>query len=178
MAFEIRTEYDAAHLEELQWVLDQVLGRGISAMNKKNHYLLGGVMLVAGAIIATQGGLQSVFGVLACGAGIYVIDHGRRYFMYTARKIRKKMPQVFTGNDYTIDEMGLQIINAIGTAEYAYEDCSRLVETGNNLYLIMKDNQGMILDKANIEGGSVDELRTYLIEHCSVELEKMEFPKK
>ena len=93
-------------------------------------------------------------------------------------KSEKKMPQIFTGNDYTIDEMGLQIINALGTAEYAYEDCSRLVETENNLYLIMKDNQGMILDKANIEGGSVDELRTYLLEHCSVELEKMEFPKK
>lgn len=178
MAFEIRTEYDAAHLEELQRVLDQAMERGIGAMAKKKHYLLGGVMLVAGAIIATQGGLQSIFGVLSCGAGIYVIDHGRRYFTYMARKIRKQMPPAFTGNDYTIDEMGIQIINAIGTAEYGYEDCSRLIETDNNLYLIMKDDQGMILDKSNVEGGSAEELRTHLIERCSAKLEKMEFPKK
>ena len=175
MAFEIRTEYDAAHLEELQWVLDQALERNIGAMAKTRHYLLGGVMIAAGALFATQGGFQIAFGVLLCGVGLHVIDRGRRYFMYMASKIRKKMPLAFTGNDYTIDEMGIQIINAIGTAEYAYEDCSRLVETEKNLYLIMKDNQGVILDKSNIEGGSVEELRAYLIEHCSEELEKMEF---
>ena len=177
MAFEIRTEYDEAHLEELQRVLDRAMERGIDAMTKKQHYILGGVMLAAGAIIATQGGLQSAFGVLTCAGGLYVVDHGRRHFTYTARKIRKQMPPAFTGNDYTIDEMGIQIINAIGTAEYGYEDCSRLIETEQNLYLIMKDDQGIILDKSNIEGGSAEELRTHLSEHCSVELEKMEFPK-
>ena len=98
MAFEIRTEYDEAHLEELQRVLDRAMERGIDAMTKKQHYILGGVMLVAGAIIATQGGLQSAFGVLTCAGGLYVVDHGRRHFTYTARKIRKRMPPAFTGH--------------------------------------------------------------------------------
>ena len=75
MAFEIRTEYDEAHLEELQRVLDRAMERGIDAMTKKQHYILGGDMLAAGAIIATQGGLHSAFGVLTCAGGLYVVDH-------------------------------------------------------------------------------------------------------
>ena len=42
----------------------------------------------------------------------------------------------------------------------------------------MSDNQGMILDKERVEGGSVDQLRAHLKEFCPVELEEMDFYKK
>ena len=95
--------------------------------------------------------------------------------MYMSRKIRKKMDPAFTGNDYIVDDMGMQVINALGSTEYEYEDCTRLIETDENIYLIMKDGQGMILDKAKVEGGSAEELLDYLKERCTPELEKMMF---
>lgn len=175
MAFEIRTEYDEIHLEELQKVLDRALERGIDSMAKRQHYILAGALVAGGIAIATQGGLRIAFGLLLCGTGAYIFDHGRRYFMYMSRKIRKKMDPAFTGNDYIVDDMGMQIINALGSTEYEYEDCTRLIETEENIYLIMKDGQGMILDKSNVEGGSVEELMNYLKERCNPEFEKMTF---
>ena len=175
MAFEIRTEYDEIHLEELQKVLDRALERGIDNMAKRQHYILAGALVLGGIAIATQGGLRTAFGLLICGTGAYIFDHGRRYFMYMSRKIRKKMDPAFTGNDYIVDDMGMQVINALGNTEYEYEDCTRLIETDENIYLIMKDGQGMILDKAKVEGGSAEELLDYLKERCTPELEKMMF---
>ena len=175
MAFEIRTEYDEIHLEELQKVLDRALERGIHDMAKRQHYVLAGVLVAGGIFIATQGGLRLAFGALLCGTGAYIFDHGKRYFMYMSRKIRKQLDPAFTGNDYIVDDMGMQVINALGSTEYEYEDCTRLIETQENLYLIMKDGQGMILDKSRVEGGSAEELLAHLKERCTPELEKMAF---
>ena len=178
MTFEIRTDYDELHLEELQKVLDRALDRGIHQMAKRQHYMLGGAMIAGGLAIGSLGGLRIAFGVLACCAGVYLIDHGRRYFMYMSRKIRKKLDPAFTGNDYIVDDMGIQVINALSNTEYQYADCTRFIETEDNFYLIMSDNQGMILDKERVEGGSVDQLRDHLKQFCPVELEKMDFFKK
>lgn len=175
MAFEIRTDYDETHLEELQKVLDRALERGIDSMAKRQHYILAGALVAGGIAIATQGGLRTAFGVLLCGTGAYIFDHGKRYFMYMSRKIRKQMDPAFTGNDYIVDDMGMQVINALGSTEYEYEDCTRLIETRENIYLIMNDGQGIILDKSRVEGGSTEELLAHLKERCTVELEKMEF---
>ena len=172
MTFEIRTDYDEVHLEELQKVLDYALERGIGKMAKRQHYLLAGALIAGGLAVGSQGGLRSVFGVILCCTGVSMVDQGRRYFMYMSRKIRKKMDPAFTGNDYIVDEMGIQVINALGSTEYQYKDCIRLLETEGSFYLIMQDNQGMILDKERVEGGSVEELRAHLQQFCPVELEK------
>ncbi len=178
MTFEIRTDYDELHLEELQKVLDRALDRGIHQMAKRQHYMLGGAVIAGGLAIGSVGGFRIAFGVLLCCLGVYLIDHGRRYFMYMSRKIRKKLDPAFTGNDYIVDDMGIQVINALSNTEYQYADCTRFIETEDNFYLIMSDNQGMILDKERVEGGSVDQLRDHLKQFCPVELEKMDFFKK
>ena len=48
------------------------------------------------------------------------------------------------------------------SGQYPYDACHRLLETERNLYYILQNGQGLILDKANLKGGSVDELRAWM----------------
>ena len=48
------------------------------------------------------------------------------------------------------------------SAKYPYKQCGELLETPNSFYFIMDNGQGLMLDKAGLQGGSVDELRELL----------------
>ena len=113
----------------------------------------------------------SFFALGVGAAGIFLLDQGSRYFLHNAKKIRKSMSPAFTGNDYIVDELGIRIDNALNSSEYKYEDCDRLLETENNIYVMLTDGQGLIMDKKNVSGGSVEQLRSWLQEKSGKQLE-------
>ena len=48
------------------------------------------------------------------------------------------------------------------SAKYPYGQCAKLLETAKSFYFLMDNGQGLMMDKAGLHGGSVDELRALL----------------
>lgn len=171
MTLEIRTEYDIPHLEELQRVLSIAVNPEIARSTQKRNKTLGLLLLAGCVVVMVLMEKISFFGLGLGAAGLFLLDQGRRYFLHNAKKIRKTMSPAFTGNDYIVDELGIRIDNALNSSEYKYEDCDRLLETENNVYVMLTDGQGLIMDKKNVSGGSVEQLRSWLQEKSGKQLE-------
>ena len=178
MTLEIRTEYDIPHLEELQRVLSIAVNPEIAKSTQKRNKTIGMVLLCVCVLMLIAIEKLSFFALGLGAAGIFLLDQGRRYFLHNAKKIRKSMSPAFTGNDYIVDELGIRIDNALNSSEYKYEDCDRLLETEKNVYIILNDGQGLILDKNNLQGGSVEQLRTWLEDNCKKQPERVDLKGK
>ena len=176
MTLEIRTEYDIPHLEELQRVLSIAVNPEIARSTQKRNKTLGMLLLCGCVVLLIMVEKISFFALGVGAAGIFLLDQGHRYFLHNAKKIRKSMSSAFTGNDYIVAELGIRVDNALNSSEYKYEDCDRLLETEGNIYVMLNDGQGLILDKKNVSGGSVEQLRTWLQDKSGKQLEWMELP--
>lgn len=72
-------------------------------------------------------------------------------------QLKKKIEKAWKSNQsaqglvsrYLFYEDRVEQSNALGKTTFAYEKLYRIVETKNNVYLMIGNNQGMILDKAN-----------------------------
>ena len=178
MVLEIHTDYDVAHLEELQRVLSKAVNPEIAKKTKRTCFLVGAAMLITGVVLLMISEKPLMSSAVMAVLGIFCMERGVNYFKHSAKSIRRKMNRNFTGNDYILDELGIRIENVTGVLEYTYEDCERLLETNKNIYIMLKDGQGLILDKNNLTGGSVEQLRTWLEENCKKQLEQVDVSKK
>ena len=178
MVLEIHTEYDIPHLEELQRVLSAAVNPEAAKKSKKTYFLLGMVMMIAGVVLLMVSETPLVSSAIMAVLGIVCMERGVNFFKYAAKNIRRKMNRDFTGNDYILDELGIRVENVTGVLEFAYADCDRLLETNQNIYIMLNDGQGLILDKTNVVGGTAEELRTWLEENCQKNLEKIDMKSK
>ena len=174
MTLEIHTDYDVAHLEDLQRVISKAVDATMAQSVKRIDITFGVLMLLAGAVLMLAMKRILAVGVVLAVIGVVFINQGLHYNQHAAKNTRKKMNPAFTGNDYILDELGIRVENALGVMEYKYEDCNRLLETQQNIYMMLNDGQGLILDKNNIEGGSVADLRSCLEQNCGKELEQVD----
>ena len=67
----------------------------------------------------------------------------------------------------------LLVTNAKDGVQYRYDTCLRLFETEGNLYFIMQDGQGLILDKASVKGGTADQMKIWMEEKSGKKAEWM-----
>ena len=178
MTLEIRTEYDIPHLEELQRVLSIAVNPEIAKSTQKRNKTLGMVLLCACVLMLIAIEKLSFFALGLGAAGIFLLDQGRRYFLHNAKKIRKSMSPVFTGNDYIVDELGIRIDNALNSSEYGYGAVERMLETTGNIYVMLNDGQGLILDKSRVSGGSVEDLRSCLQDNSGKQMEYIDLLEK
>ncbi len=178
MVLEIHTDYDIAHLEELQRVLSIAVNPEVAKTVKKKCMMLGGIMMAVGVVLLMVSEKPLVSTAIMVVLGFFCMERGINYFKHSAKSIRRKMNPAFTGNDYILDELGIRIENVTGVLEYTYEDCERLLETDKNIYIMLKDGQGLILDKNNLQGGSVEQLCTWLEENCKKQLERIDLSGK
>lgn len=178
MVLEIHTDYDIAHLEELQRVMSIAVNPEIAKSVKKKCMMLGGIMVAVGLVLLMVSEKPLVSTAVMVVLGLFCMERGVNYFKHSAKSIRRRMNPAFTGNDYILDELGIRIENVTGVLEYAYADCDRLMETDKNIYIMLNDGQGLILDKSKLEGGSVEQLRTWLEENCQKQLEHIELSGK
>lgn len=178
MTLEIHTDYDVAHLTELQHVMSTAVNPGVAKSMIRSCYLAGVIAVVAGIALMIMAQKVMVMSLIIIGLGVYCLERGVNYFKHAGKSIRRRMNPGFTGNDYIVDELGIRVENLTGVLEYRYEDCDRLLETRDNIYMMMKDGQGLILDKYNMEGGSPEQLRTWLEDNCQKKLEYFDLGKK
>lgn len=174
MALRIRThtEYDFKHVEELQRVVSKAMAAKVARRNRVSNLLWGAVGLLAAVLIAVQTTHWIIAGILGA-LSLFLIARGVFFYQFVALGVRHTMDKGITGSDYILEKSYMLVINDKGSNQFAYADCDRLLETEGNLYYITKDGQGLILDKANLKGGTVDDLRAWMEEKCGKKIEWM-----
>lgn len=168
------TEYDYEHLLELQRVLGRSLSRAKTVRQRLINIGLGALAIAFAVGLAVME--KHVFFVILLGAlGLYFIVWGLFFFQFAAMATLRALKDSQTASDCFLERNFLLMTNAQGTdgQQYRYEDCLRLFETEGNLYFILKDGQGVVLDKANVKGGTVDQLRTWLEEKTGLQIQWM-----
>ena len=65
-------------------------------------------------------------------------------------------------NQYTFTEDGLRIVSALGDQHLTYDRIYRLIETPTNFYIMIANNQGYILNKADC----TEEQGAFIRERC------------
>lgn len=165
------TDYDLAHLEELQRVICRAFRQKESRTSRALNLGGGMIFLIIGvAMILRQAWAATLFFVCV---GLVLVARGVFFYKFLAMSVRQKMDKAVRGSEYILEKSYLLVINSKVSRQYPYTDCSRLFETENNIYYIMKNGQGLLLDKANLKGGSVDELRAWMEEKCQKSIEWM-----
>lgn len=159
------TEYDYEHLLELQRVLARALTYARTTKRRVANGVLGlAALVLAGVLIAFQKDI--IFIVLLVGVGVYFAAWSLFFYPIAALVTLRNLKPSQTACDYYLERNYMLVTNAYGKdgQQYRYEECLCLLETEGNLYFILKDGRGVVLDKANLKGGSVDQLRAWLEE--------------
>lgn len=156
-----RTEYSFERLMELQRVVSKNLVPK-ETLRKKSSYLAWGTLgLGVGGYLAAGGGNPYISSACLLMGFILLI---RFYFFYhlmawNAGRVMKKNDRV---HEFQFEADHILAWQGQNSAKYPYKQCSSLLETPNSFYFIMDNGQGLMLDKAGLHGGSVDELRGLL----------------
>ena len=156
-----RTEYSFERLMELQRVVSKTLAPK-ETLRKKASYLAWGTLgLGVGAYMSAGGGNPYLSGACLLMGFILLV---RFYFFYhlmawNAGRVMKKKDKV---HEFRFESDHILALQGQNSAKYPYKQCGELLETPNSFYFIMDNGQGLMLDKAGLHGGSVDELRELL----------------
>ena len=76
------------------------------------------------------------------------------------------MEKAVRSTDYVLEKESLWASNGRGDFHYPYSSCVRLVETEKNVYCVTRQGDTLVLSKENLKGGTMEELRLWLTEHC------------
>lgn len=166
------TDYDVTHLEELQRVVSRAVDGAPIRKNRIFNLLWGALSLVVAGIMLVRGMNAIAVGVCVL-LGLFFLARGVFIFWFTAMGVRQTIDKRVQGSDYILEKSAMLVINEAGSHRFAYTDCHRLLETEKAIYFLMKDGQGLILDKRNVKGGSVEELRAWMEQRCGVKLEQV-----
>lgn len=167
-AMKARTDYDFAHLVDLhkvsaktrdkKWIM---LRRGIVLVVAVACVGLGAVVLSQRDGDMRQAGIYLLIGLILLGVFAF-FPHFSAWRM--KGKIGKNpKPDLFVfGNDE------VEITRGEQTVSYPYRDCDTLLETELAFYLYHHRGQGLVISKKQIEGGTHDDLRTWLEKKCGI----------
>ena len=174
MALRMRThtEYDFQHVEELQRVVSKAVTASVTKRSRISSAAWGVCALTAMTFMIARG-FSMIFAVILGALGLFLIARSLFYYKFVTFGILQTMDKEVTGSDYLLEKSYMLVTNPKSSTQYAYSDCYRLLETEGNLYYIMKNGQGLILDKTNLKGGSVDELRDWMEGKCGKKAEWM-----
>lgn len=158
----VRTGYDYAHLLELQRVVGRAITKQAVLRTRLVNLVWGCVGLLASVTVAARIHwlLALVFGLLS----VFVIVRSVCFYQLAALSVRLTMDKNSVSTEYQLEKNYLLAVTAKGSGRYEYTDGFCLLETEKNLYFIMQDGQGLVLDKENIQGGTPEELRIWMEE--------------
>lgn len=159
-----RTPYDFPHLEELQRVSAKSFAKKLNVVLRTFLLLTGTFDLAAGIHFLSQGSVG--VSVFLCLMGAALLAWGLFFYPIRAWAVGKALGDPDFCNDFVLAEDALVIYVGNEETRYPYQDCSMLLEADLCFYFIKPDKQGLMLDKANLKGGSVDQLRAFLEEKC------------
>jgi len=166
------TEYDYQRLLELKRVISRALTRKRTLHQRAANLGLGVFALtMAGLLVIFE--KHWSFVVLLALVGAYFLAWGAFYFQLSALVTLRSLTPRTDNCDYLLEKNYVLSTNGKDGQQYRYETCLRLLETEGNLYFLMEDGQGLVLDKANLKGGTVDQLRAWMEEKTGKKTEWM-----
>ena len=162
-AFRTYTDYNVNQMEELQRVMGRTLARK-ETLRRRSFALSWGVLCMGvGLLLAVRKG--SVFLALACCVlGALLLARGVFFYQLAAWASCRAMGKQTMGTEYTLEKSEILAVRGKDSTRYPYSACMQLLETEHSIYFMMTDGQGLILDKDNLRGGTVEELRSWLAE--------------
>ena len=170
------TDYDLAHLEELQRVVCTNFRPKESHRTRMFNIVAGiGFEVFALVMLIRQKVPAAIFFMLF---GAFMVTRGILFYRFLALGVRQRMDKAVNGSEYILEKSYMLVINSRGSNQYSYSRCDRLLETENNIYFILEGGQGLLLDKNNLKGGSVEELRAWMGEKCQKSIEWVGKPRK
>lgn len=164
------TEFDLEHIEELQRVITSAVNAKAIKRTRTFNIAWGALSLACAGLSAWQND-SVVPTVILVLLGSFFLARGIFYYKFAAMGIRMTMEKTAVSSDFILEKSYLLAMDAKGSHQYPYTDCDRLLETENNVYMILKDGRGLMLDKHELKGGSPDELRAWMQEKCGTNVE-------
>ena len=162
------TDYDLDHLEELQRVAGKTFAKKQTQRKRGFALVTGGLCMAIGLALAVRRG-SVVLSLLCCSLGVLLLVWGVFFYTFTAWTAGKAMGPRWKGNEFHFEREEILAVRGADSSRFPYADCSELLETRRSIFFMMNNGQGLMLDKANVRGGSADELRAWLTEKCSRE---------
>lgn len=156
------TDYDRACMEELQWVAGKTFAR-TAIRNKRAAALAAGVVLLGGGIgvILWTGALW----ILAlCVLGAAAILWSVFYYPFTGWASCKNLGKNRVPCEFFLEKRMILLMQGSRRQEFPYTQCDKLLEAERNIYVFLENGQGLLLNKSNLKGGTVEELRAMLRE--------------
>ena len=167
-----RTEYDFERMMELQRVVSKVLTPKATAGKKASYFLWSMLGLGVGAYLIAKGGNAYISSACILMGLILLV---RVYFFYhlMAWRATRMMKKEDTVHEFQFEAGQSLAWQGQESAKYPYEQCAKLLETAKSFYFLMDNGQGLMMDKAGLKGGSVDELRAFLEQKTKKPAEKV-----
>ena len=166
------TDYDYERLLELKRVIGKALTQKRAARQRAANIFLGLFALTLAGVLVIFEKHWAFVAVLVLTA-LYFILWGVFYYQLAALATLRSLDPKTASCDYFLEKNYLLVTNAKDGVQYRYDTCLRLFETEGNLYFIMQDGQGLILDKASVKGGTADQMKVWMEEKSGKKAEWM-----
>ena len=158
-----RTEYTFDALVELQRVVCKNLTAKQTA-RRKFVFLVWGVCCLGIGVFMVSHGYNALLAMLLLIPGVICMLRYVFFYHMLAWGASRNMSEEQSVNDFHFEPAHILAKQGKQNAVYPYSKCDQILETTNSFFFIMEDGQGLMLDKSNLKGGSVDELRAWLEE--------------
>ena len=168
------TDYDFENLQELQRVVGEMVVRQQTRV-KRFASVAWGVGFVVGGTVLLLRNAHALLVLFCLLFGLMQLVRGIFFYSWTALGAYRSMGKNRAGNDFFFEKSEILAVSGRESSRYPYQNCTQLLETRNNMYFIMENGQGLMVDKGSVKGGTVDELKKLLQERSGTEWKQLDF---
>ena len=163
------TDYNRACMEELQRVAGKTFAK-TPIRNRRTVALTVGVVLLGGGVVVFL--RTGAFWILPlCVLGAAAMLWSIFYYPFTGWASYRAQGKGRISCDFFLEKRVILLMRGKTREEFPYTQCSRLMEAERSIYVFLESGQGLILDKSNLMGGTVEDLRAMLQEKTGKPLE-------
>ena len=156
------TDYDRTCMEELQRVAGQTFAK-TSIHRKRVGALIGGLaVLAAGAGVVL--GLGNLWGLALCVLGALSGAWSIWYYPFTGWASCRNLGKNRQPCDFFVGKREIILTQGGKRESVPYAQCARLMEAEKHMFVFLDSGRGLILNKSNLMGGTVEDLRRLLEE--------------
>lgn len=163
------TDYDSACMGELQWVAGKTFAKD-SIRKKRVGTFAAGMVLVAGGL-GVFAWTWAWWLLAVCAVGLLPLLWSVFYYPFTGWASSRNLGKNRMPCDFFMEKRAILMTQGKVREEYPYTQCARLMEAERSIYVFLESGRVLILDKSNLMGGSVEELRALLQEKTGKPLE-------
>ena len=167
-----QTEYTFDSLVELQRIVCRHMAPQQTLRRKIVHLVWGTCCLGMGVYMVSHS-YNAILAMLLIIPGVISMLQYVFFYQMMAWSATRKMKPEQSVNEFLFDDAHILARQGKNSSVYPYAKGERILETGNSFFFIMEDGQGLMLDKGNLKGGSVDELRAMLEKKSGKTTEKV-----